>query len=325
MKKLWRRLFLEERPSISLSFFRLAVAFTVGSVMLPTFCHLADNYYSTAFKTYNPSFFPIGFIEFVQKSPDWVVMMAVWIFCIFWLFFFIGLWSRVSCIIMTLSCYYLYALNSFAMATLTWDILLVTLFLMCITPYHGDYFSVDCLLRRDKDAFKRRRPFFLQRLLQMQIGFTYFYTALYKIYPEGNWITDNPIYYIMNYPPEGTTKYFILRDFLMHQPQICYVIGIMIIIVEILMVFLLFYPRTRISAIYLGCIFHITLVLTLDVPATFFFLFPPQLLLFIHPDHIIQWIEQKRLYNQSTARRSQLIYDGHFSSTIKGPIVIGLP
>jgi len=212
---------------------------------------------------------------------------------------------------MVLSCYYFYALNAYHVGTLSWDILLVTLFLMCMTPYHGDYFSVDALRRRDAEAYKRPRPYFLQRLLQLQVGFTFFYTAFYKTTAQGNWITANPIYYIMNYPPSGTAKTFILRDILMYQPEICYWIGISIVVVEFLMIFLLFYHRTRIAAIYLGIVFYITLLLTLDVPATFFFLSPPQLLLFINPDNIMNWIEGKRTYHQSAQNQRQLIYDGN--------------
>ncbi len=315
MKKWFNQIFLEERSSISLSFFRMAVAFTTIAHVIPSFYHLDDNYFpQTAFMTHNGSFFPIEFLQWVIKSPHAVIIFFVWLFCISSFFFLIGFLSQISCILMTISCYYFYALNSFHVGTLSWDILLVTLFLMCVTPYHGDYFSIDALHRGNELAFKVKRPFFVQRLLQLQIGFMYFYTALYKITAEGNWITGNPIYYIMNYPPVGTTKWFLLRDFLKTQPDLCYWIGILIVVIEISMIFLLFYPKTRISAIYLGCIFHITLILTLDVPAIFFFLFPIQLLLFINPDHIEDWIEQKRAFNASStacARQTQLIYDGH--------------
>ena len=309
MKNLWFRLFLEERPSISLGLFRIAVALTVGFHVLPSFVHLDDNYFATAFKTFNTNFFTIEFIELIQKSPEALIVAIVWIFCVSWFFFLIGLWSQLSCIAMTLACYYFYALNAFHIGTLSWDILLVTLFLMCVTPYHGDYFSFDCLRGSDENAYKRMRPFFLQRLLQIQIGFTYFYTALYKMTPIGNWITDNPIYYLLNYPAEGVTKYFLVRDFLIDKPGWCYWIGISILIIEISMVFLLFWRKTRISAIYLGIFFHILLILTLDVPAIFFFLFPPMLLLLIDPRDIVAWINQKRWRNES-APRSQLVYDG---------------
>jgi len=179
MKKLWNRLFLVERPSISMGLFRIAVAATVGFHVLPSFFHLQDNFFATAFKTYNSSFFTIGFLELIQKSPDWIVVLFVWIFCVSLFFFLVGFLSQISCIIMTASCYYFYALNAFAIGTLSWDILIVTLFLMCLTNYHGDYFSVDCLLKGAEDAYKRRRPFFIQRLLQLQIAFTFFlYSAL---------------------------------------------------------------------------------------------------------------------------------------------------
>jgi len=213
MKALWHRLFLEERSSISLSFFRIAVALTTGFHVLPSLCHLGDNYFATAFKTYNTGFFTVGVIELVQKSPEWLIIVFVVGFCLFWFFFLVGFLSQISCILMTLCCYYFYALNAFHVGTLSWDILLVTLFLMCVTGYHGDYFSVDCLLWTKDHAYQRKRPFFLQRLLQMQIGFTYFYTALYKITAEGNWFRDNPIYYILNYPPAGSTKNVSFKRF----------------------------------------------------------------------------------------------------------------
>ncbi len=310
ISKIWHRLFLIERPSLSLSLFRVAVAITVGAHVIPTLFNLPDNYYSTALKTYNFDFFTPRMIECVQRSPDQVVLFFVIFFYVTWLFFFIGLFSQISCIFMTLACYYFYALNSLHVGTLSWDILLVTLFLMCLTPYHGDYFSVDALRRGDPESYKRKRPFFIQRLLQIQIALTFFYTALYKITGAGNWLKDNPIHYLMNYPPAGVTKWFLLRDFFRDKPELCYATGLLIVAIEISMPVLLFLRRARLSAIYLGCFFHLTLILTLDVPAIFFFLFPPQLFLFINPDHIVRWIEQKRCVNAQTPQ-SQLIYDGH--------------
>ncbi len=310
MTNLWRTLFLEERPSIGLAFFRIAVALTTGLHVLPSFLHLEDNYFQTALKAYNFSFFTPGAVELVQKSSDGVVVFFIVLFCVTWFFFLIGLFTKISCILMVLSCYYFYALNEFHIGgKLSWDILLVVLFLMCVTPYAGDYFSVDCLRRKDPLAYKRKRPFFLQRLLQLQIASSYFYTGLYKITPPGNWLTGNPMYYLMNYPPAGCVKNFLLKEFLAGHPQLCYGIGILIATTELLMPFLLFYPRTRRSAIILGFIFHVLLVWTLHVPTIFFFLFPPQLLLFIHPDRIVEWIEKKRAI-AAQGVQSILVYDG---------------
>ena len=310
ISKWWHRLFLEERPSISLAFFRVAVAVTTGCHVIPTFFQLGENYYSMAFKTFNPVFFPVCVIEFIQKSPDSLVLFFVFVFLMTWFFFLIGLFTQINCILMVLACYYFYALNSFYIGTLSWDILLVTLFLICVTPYPGDYFSLDCLRRGDVTAYKKTRPFFLQRLLQMQIAWTYFYTALYKISPpRGDWLKDNPIYYLMNYPVEGVTKTFLLKDFFSTHPHLCYWTGISIVVCELLMPFLLFYNRTRNSAIILGIFFHVVLILTFDVPAIFFFLFPTQLLLFIDPNKILRVIENKRLIAQKGVR-SIVVYDG---------------
>jgi predicted DCC family thiol-disulfide oxidoreductase YuxK len=309
MGKLWHRLFLVERSSIGLSFFRIFVALTTGLHVIPSFFHLDDNYLSTAFKQLNANFFPMEFLKWVQQSPDSLVVAFVALFCLSWFFFLIGLWSQISCIVMTACCYYFYALNSMQIGTLSWDILLVTLFVMCLTPYHGDYFSVDALYSCDQTPWKRPRPYFVQRLLQMQIASTFFYTALYKTTAEGNWFRDNPIYYLMHSPQSGVVKNFLVRDFLATQPALCYWIGIFIIATEFAIGFLWFCERTRVSAIYLGFVFHVMLILTLDVPAIFFFLFPVQMLLFINPDHIVRWIKMKRDYN-ARAPRPKLIYDG---------------
>jgi len=309
MKNLWHKLFLCERPSISLAFFRLAAALTVGFHVLPTFFPLKENYLSGAFKVLNSNFFTPGVLQAVQGSPDSFVVLMVWIFCAAWFCFLIGLWTQVSCIVMTLGCYYFYALNAFAIGTLSWDILLVTLFLLCLTPYLGDYLSVDCLLKGQRNAYQRQRPYFLQRLLQIQIALTYFYTGLYKITAEGNWLTANPIYDLLLSPDAGVTKYFLLRDFFVAHPGLCYVLGVLIVTIELLMPFLLFNRSTRTTGITLGFIFHITLILTLDVPAIFFFLFPAQLLLFVAPEQVIAWIHrQQAIYKSAPAVK--VIYDG---------------
>jgi len=304
--KTWDILFLEERPSIGLAFFRIFVALTTGLHVIPSFFHLDDNYLSTAFKTLNPIFFTDGALALAQNSPDWLVIAFVWFFCITWFCFLIGLFSQVSCILMTLCCYYFYALNSFHIGTLSWDILLVTLFLMCLTPYHGDYFSVDALRRGDPDAWQRKRPFFIQRLLQVQVASTFFYTGLYKISAHGNWLTGNPMYSLMHYPPIGVTKNFLLKEWLGMHPSLCYWLGIFIIFMELSLPFWLFNPKTRRSGIIAGFIFHILLILTLDVPAIFFFLFPAQLLLFIHPQAVRGLIEARRRH----AYKFKVIYDG---------------
>ncbi len=285
------------------------MALTVGLHVIPSFFHLDDNYLSTAFKTFNTDFFPQAFVNWVQQSPDVLVIFFVWAFVITWFCFLIGLFSQISCILMTVCCYYFYALNCFHIGTLSWDILLVTLFLMCVTPYHGDYFSLDALRRGDTDAWRRTRPFFIQRLLQLQTASTFFFTGLYKITGDGNWITGNPIYYLMNYPSEGVTKHFLLKEWMAVHPTFCYVTGLMIVATELTMPFLLFIPKTRRAAIILGLCWQILLVLTLDVPTIFIFLFPAQMLLFIHPQKIIGWIVARRRINANSPR-AIIIYDG---------------
>ncbi len=307
---LWHRLFLVERPTLSLSLFRIAVAVATFLHVCPSFFHFREHYLHGAFKTYNANFFPVDFLNLVDQSPDWLIILMLAVLFCSWLLFLLGCYTQPSGWILFGSLLYFYALNDFYIgSSLAWDLLLVTLFLVCLTPYPGDYFSVDALRRRDPNAYKAPRPYFIQRLLQIQLAATFFFTALYKIYPEGNWIKDNPLYYLMLYPDEGSTKNFLLRDFLAVHPALCYWTGIFIFSTEFLLPFLLFFPATRRSGIIWGFIFHLMLLLTLDVPAIFFFLFPPQMLLFINPEKILERIEVRRKLNLQ-AKRSIVVFDG---------------
>ena len=306
---LWDRLFLEQRPSISLGLFRIALAIAIGLHAIPTLLQMQDNYLHTAFREKNFSFFTPIVLEWVEKSPNWLVWAFAAFFLVFWFFSLIGLWTQTSWILMTVGLYYFYAMNSLHIGTLSFDILLVTVFLMCLTPYAGDYFSVDCLRHPNRYAYRRTRPYFLQRLLQLQIASTYFYTGLCKWTAGGNWIRENPFYYLVMSPETSVVKHYPLRAFFALHPDLCYDLGITLMVFEAAMPFLLFIPQTRYAGIALGFAFHVMLVITLHVPTLFFFHFPPQLLLFIDPKKIVGWIDKVRTRNRARGR-SLLIYDG---------------
>ena len=76
VRQWWHRAFLEKRPSLMLGLFRLAVAFTVGAHMIPSFFHMEDNFLSTAFKTQNPSFFPLWILRLVARSPEMSISLG---------------------------------------------------------------------------------------------------------------------------------------------------------------------------------------------------------------------------------------------------------
>ena len=305
----WHHAFLAKRPSASLSVFRLAVAWTVGCHMIPSFFQMADDYLSTAYKTKNFSFFPLWILRLVEQSPDWVVWAFTGLFFLSWSAFALGAWSQLSCLLMVLSCYYFYALNSFHIGTLSFDILLVTLALMCVTGYHGDFLSVDSLRRGHPRPYKRLRPFFIQRLLQLQLAGTFWHTALNKISAGGNWLTDNPFYYLMRYPAIGVVRAFPLRHWLGQHPSLCHGLGVALVVFELTVPVLWFMPRTRAAGIALGIAFQLMLWLTLQVPTIFLFLFPPMMLLFIDPERIVAWIERRQEAN-AAAGRGLLLYDG---------------
>ena len=304
----WYEAFLAHRPSVSLGLFRLAVAFTVGAHMIPSFFHMADDYLPTAFKTKNVSFFPIWTLTLVERSPVWVIWAFVWLFGLSLAAFTAGLCTQVSGILMTLGCYYFYALNNCHIGTLSFDILLVTLVLMCANPYPGDALSLGSL-GRGKDPLRVRRPFFIQRLLQLQLAWTFWYTALSKITAGGNWLTGNPYYALMRYPAIGVVRDFPGRAWLAQHPGACHSLGLVLLAFEFALPCLWFITRTRTVGITLGILFQLMLWGTLQVPTIFLFLFPPLMLLFIEPEAIVRWVERRRQAH-AARDRAVLLYDG---------------
>ena len=306
----WHRAFLAERPSVSLSLFRFAVAITVGCHVIPSLLQLSENYLATAFMEYNGSFFPRWMLQIVAASPDWLVRAAAWLFVLSWGCFLIGWRTQRAALLMTASCYYFYARNSLHIGTLSFDILLVTLSLVWSVNYFGDWLSVDGLLRGDARGYARRRPFFIQRLLQLQMAWTYWYTALSKVTAGGNWLSDNPYFSLMHYPPMGVVRQFPGRECLAAHPQLCYAIGVGVLVCEVAIPCLWFMRTTRIVGLAMGGVFHLLLLATLHVPTIFFFLFPPQMLLFIEPERIVAWIERRRAVKAARGRRATLLFDG---------------
>lgn len=281
MRRLWVRLFLEERPADALAFFRPFAAFAAFAHVAPTLLHLEDNYLAgTAFREQNLWFFTPDALAWVSRSPDALVVAMAGLFVLSALAFGLGAWTQASCIVMTACCYYFYALNSLHIGTLSFDILLVTLAVLCVTPYPGDRWSVDA---RRRGGPAPPRPVFAQRLLQMQMAATYFYTGLSKIGPGGNWIGDNPVLHLLNSAPGSVVKEFPLRAWFAAQPALCYAAGLGVVAMELALPFLWACRRTRAAGIALGWAFHVLLLVTLHVPSLFFFLFPPQMLLFLDP------------------------------------------
>ncbi len=309
IRSVWYRAFLEERSTVSLSLFRVAVAITVGCHIIPSLLHLSDNYLATAFREYNGSFFPLWTLRLVDASPDWIVWMFVWLFAISWGSFLIGVCTPLAAIAMTTACYFFYARNALHIGTLSFDILLVTLSLVWVVPYYGDWLSVDGVLHGNGQGYATRRPFFIQRLLQLQMTWTFWYTALSKMTAGGNWLTDLPYYYLMHYPPLGVVRQFPGREFLAAHPQWCHAIQIGVMVCELVMPLLWWFRRTRTVGLILGVLFQWLLLVTLHVPTIFFFLFPAQMMLFIEPERIVAWIAQQQ-ERQATCGRATLLLDG---------------
>lgn len=158
-RRVWHRLFLVERSSVSLSLFRFFAAFTAGAHVLPTFFRMEDNYLGTAFKEKNLSFFTPEVIAWVDQSPDSLVIFMAAFFIAALICLTLGIGTQAAAIGVLAGCYYFYALNALHIGTLSYDILLVTLVLVAVTPYPGDYFSLDALLHKISASGAEGVPF----------------------------------------------------------------------------------------------------------------------------------------------------------------------
>ncbi len=277
----WNRFFLEEGPSVFLSFFRITTGLSAAVHVIPTLLKLDENYFSTAFRTKNIYFFPPAFIEWVRQSPDPLVVCLAVLFVISALFFTVGLFSQGSCLALTALCFYFYALNSLQIGTLEFEALLSVLCLLCVVPYHGDYFSLDAALGLNRNAGKPR-PVFIQRLLQLQLGFVTFYAGLHKITGDGNWLTANPIQLLLSQEiSTGIFRNFPMRSWLASNTSFCRALGLFVVMFELSFIFLLACRKTRKTAIVAGLIFYFISTVFMHIPIMLLFLLSGWVLLWL--------------------------------------------
>jgi len=124
----------------------------------------------------------------------------------------------------------------------------------------------------------------------LQLAQTFIYTAFSKFTKDGNWLTDNPYYYLMRASEASVVRPFPGKEWLAQYPDVCYALGVTLIVFELIIPLCWFIPRARAYAIGLGMAFQAMLLVTLHVPTLFFFLFPPQMLLFIPPEKTEKWL-----------------------------------
>ena len=277
----WRHLFLEERPSVFLSIFRITTGLSAAVHVIPTLLKLDENYLSTAFRLENIYFFPPAFIEWVRQSPDFLIVFLAVLFVISCLFFTVGFFSQFSCMVLTTLCFYFYALNSLQIGTLEFEALLSVLCLLCLVPYHGDYFSLDAALGINRNAGKPR-PFFFPRFLQLQLLFVTFYAGVHKITGDGNWLTANPIQLLLSQEVStGIFRHFPMRPYLASNTSLCYALGIFVVIFELSFIFLLACRQTRKAVVVAGLIFYSTSTMLMHIPIMLFFLLSGWVLLWL--------------------------------------------
>lgn len=237
------------------SLFRIGIALCLAFHMAPSLLNLKDCYLSSGFLAADPYYSPQGLAALAQSVSDGAVYFFAGLLTVSWLCLLIGFKTRTAAILTTLCACFFYARNSFFLKTLAWDILLLSLVLLSVKHLS---------------------------LLRLQFISIYFYTALSKIWP-GNWLRENPVYYLLNWPVEGAVRNFWLRDWLATRADLCYGLGMAVIGTEFLVAAFLLIPRMRLWGIGLGIILHIFFSTWLHVPILFLLLFISTSLLFVGP------------------------------------------
>lgn len=158
----------------------------------------------------------------------------------------IGFCYRPSAIVLCLSSTYFFLLDEAYFVNHTYLICLLS-FLFCIIPAHRA-FSIDALMRPRLRA--QTVPAWNLWLLRIQMGVVYFYGGVAKLSPD--WFQGEPM---RHYLDQHTDFPLIGRFF--HSEAVVYAASYTSLLLDLLIVPLLLWRRTRAGAFCLAVLFHV--------------------------------------------------------------------
>ena len=171
----------------------------------------------------------------------------------------IGLWTRFACVTSTLLTFYLLGITQF-FGKIEHQHYLVWIGMLLSVSRCADVLSVDAFLRRRRVPWLDRAPsqaYALPlRFVWLFLGIVYFFPGLWKyVYAGPNWFLSDNLrsrMWLRWFVSEGWTPFIRVDEY----PLLCKFGGLATILMEMLFIFLIFFPRARYFAAASALSFH---------------------------------------------------------------------
>lgn len=262
----WRNWWLEPQPLVTLALFRVVMSIAMIQYGVIMWTHAADYLGPHAFVSAATAFSWHGWPQlnlFYLIPPSLAnIHVLLMIFMFFACCLGFGLWTRLSSLVTFVCLASFTARNPFIVHS-GYMLLRLFSFYLVLSPC-GRKWSLDALIARrfrDVDLAQLPRNGVAQRLIQLQIAFVYFDAFTSKL-GGADWLSGSAVYYALQIDSFRFLPYPAITE----NPLFYKVATYYTLVTEFCMWALVWLKPFRYTALLLGCVLHLVLFWSLNIP-----------------------------------------------------------
>lgn len=263
--KLWDKFFFQPRPTESIALFRILWCSLIGVYFILDLQNINDLYGPHALLSLQTvkGQFPFAHLNVFHlfNSSYEMVYLIMTLYGISILFSLFGFYTRTSLIIMFICMTSIHQRNIWLLSSSELLLRSITLYLICSPCGHS--LSIDSILGRKYNSFKKKRDWapWALRLIQIQISVVYLWTVWHKLKGE-DWLDGSAVYYATRL--EGMKSFSL--SFLLDSMAFIKISTWGTLLIELALGTLIWIKEFRKSLIVLGVIFHLGIEMTMNIP-----------------------------------------------------------
>lgn len=252
-----------------IAFFRIVFFSALAIHFFPSLLYFDDNYSVEVFRTDEWNHFLYS--QF-QSIPSWVLRGLSITTMLACLASIIGFYTRISTILSALGFYLFASLNGLHIQTLAivnaWSILSV----WALWGGGARVWSVDAYLANNTRSDESpKESGMLPSLILSQVLLAFFFAGVEKVI--AGWPFSNEMYTLLSYPKGFLVRDWVVGTAILHNPTVTSFFSYFTVFVELLCPILLLARPTRLVAFCFYQLLFFGIILMLEVPPLFYFMF----------------------------------------------------